>query len=169
MLLFAYGSNMLTARISERTPSARAVSSGKLVGYTLKWNKRSKDGSGKCNATETGRPVDVVWGVAFELDVTDKMKIDELEGLGRGYGERTAKIVTENGLIRAELYYATSIDLTVRPYDWYKDLVIAGAREHGLPEEYIETLVAVEVVTDPDQKRAERNRALLGSQPRSLD
>src|SRR4030081_95179 len=66
---FAYGSNMLTARLRERVPSAAAIGIGKLVAHALRWDKRSwQGGSGKCDAEATSRNDDVVWGVLFELD-----------------------------------------------------------------------------------------------------
>ena len=62
VVVFAYGSNMLTARMRERAPSSKVLSVGQLVGFELCWNKRSKDGSGKCSITETGHPNHVVLG-----------------------------------------------------------------------------------------------------------
>jgi hypothetical protein len=47
---FAYGSNMETARLRERMPSAKPLGVAKLSGHELRFHKRSKDGSGKCNA-----------------------------------------------------------------------------------------------------------------------
>ncbi|MFZ0549683.1 MAG: hypothetical protein WAM21_02625, partial [Steroidobacteraceae bacterium] len=55
----------------------------------------------------------------------------------------------------------TSVDLNVRPYDWYQELVIAGAREHRLPAEYIQLLEGVPTIKDPDESRAARERQLL--------
>jgi gamma-glutamylcyclotransferase len=49
----------------------------------------------------------------------------------------------------------------VTPYDWYKALVIAGAREHGLPADYIAALAAAPAKPDPDKIRAARNLAAL--------
>jgi len=50
ILYFAYGSNMLSARLQERAPSATAIAIGKISGHRLCWHKRSRDGSGKCDA-----------------------------------------------------------------------------------------------------------------------
>lgn len=64
---FAYGSNMSSVRLKERAPSSRAVGVAQLPEYVLKFHKRSKDGSGKCNALFTGVATDVVFGVVFEM------------------------------------------------------------------------------------------------------
>jgi hypothetical protein len=44
---FAYGSNMLTARLRERCPSARPLGLAAAPGYGVAFNKQGMDGSGK--------------------------------------------------------------------------------------------------------------------------
>src|SRR5207247_6479737 len=69
MLYFAYGSNMCTARLRGRDSSATPVRIGKLLNHSLRFHKRSTDGSAKCDAYYfTGKPQDVIWGVIFEID-----------------------------------------------------------------------------------------------------
>jgi hypothetical protein len=156
---FAYSSNMLTDRLRERVPSATAIGIGQLVGYALRWDKRSlQDGSGKCDAEATGRQDDVVWGVVFELDPEDKPALDKAEGLGAGYTEKTVNVLTETGPVTAVMYYATDKDASLRPYHWYKALVIAGAREHGLPPSYRSRLELVVTVSDPKPTRASTHK-----------
>jgi gamma-glutamylcyclotransferase len=157
VLYFAYGSNMLTARLRERVPSATAIGIGQLAGHALRWDKRSlQDGSGKCDAEATSRNDDVVWGVLFELDPEDKPALDQAEGVGAGYFERSVNVLTEAGLVAAVTYCATDKDATLRPYHWYKALVIAGAREHGLPPSYRSRLELVATVSDTDAGRAQQ-------------
>lgn len=159
---FAYGSNMLTARLRERVPSAKAIGIGQLVGHALRWDKRSwGDGSSKCDAEATGRPDDVVWGVVFELDPEDKPALDKAEGLGSGYMEQTVNVSMEAGPVTAVTYYATDKDASLRPYHWYKALVIAGAREHGLPPGYRSRLELVVTVSDPNPARASTRKELV--------
>ena len=58
----------------------------------------------------------------------------------------------------------TAIDEALKPYSWYKDHVLAGSQEHGLPPDYVaEFIEAVEAVEDPDAKRDKKERAMLGS------
>lgn len=157
---FAYGSNMLTDRLRERVPSAQAICIGQLLGHALRWDKRSeRDGSGKCDAEATSLKDDVVWGVLFELDPEDKPALDKAEGAGDGYLEKSVNILTEDGLVTAVTYCATDKEPTLRPYHWYKALVIAGAREHGLPPSYRSRLELV--VTVSDTGRASRHKQLL--------
>jgi gamma-glutamylcyclotransferase len=158
---FAYSSNMLTARLRERVPSASAIGIGQLVGHALSWDKHSwQDGSGKCDAEATSGNDDVVWGVLFELDPEDKPALDKAEGVGAGYLEKTVNVLTEAGPVTAVTYCATDKDAALRPYHWYKALVIAGAREHGLPASYRNRLELVATVSE-HTTRARRHRELL--------
>ena len=58
-------------------------------------------------------------------------------------------------------YYATKIEPTIVPYDWYQAFVVAGGREHGLPMEYISELEAVVAKVDADKDREAENFAIL--------
>ena len=156
---FAYGSNMLTDRLRERVPSATAIGVGRLAGHELRWDKRSgRDRSGKCDAEATGRQEDVVWGVLFELDPDEKPALDRAEGLGVGYMDKTVQVSTDTGPVTALMYYATDKDPSLRPYHWYKALVIAGAREHGLPAGYRSRLELVVTVSDHNPTRGGTHR-----------
>jgi hypothetical protein len=55
------------------------------------------------------------------------------------------------------------IDDNLKPYGWYRDFVLAGGREHGLPPEYIaEYIQLVEAIEDPNKTRDQKQRATLG-------
>jgi hypothetical protein len=90
----------------------------------------------------------VVWGVLFELDAQDKPALDRAEGVGEGYVEKLVTILTDQSVVDALTYCATEKDPALRPYRWYKALVVAGAREHQLPAEYRRQLELVETVSD---------------------
>ena len=144
-LYFGYGSNMSTERLRGRAPTARPRSVGRLLRHTLRWHKLGRDGSGKCDIEPTDTP-SVVWGVLFDVAWDEKPALDAAEGLGFGYFEKEVRIVTEDGECLALTYHANldRIDPALRPHDWYKDYVVSGAREHGLPADYIRELEQVE-------------------------
>jgi hypothetical protein len=70
-------------------------------------------------------------------------------------------VIWNGNRLRVLTYYATSIDPHAKPYDWYRDLVVAGAREHALPNSYIEKLQSIEVISDTDPAREGRARQVL--------
>ena len=146
MKYFAYGSNMSSIRLQERVPSADAIGPARLPGYELKWHKISKkDGSGKCDIVRSDRENTRVWGVLYEIDDEEKPCLDREEGLGYGYDEKLVEVDLDGQAVSAWTYYATRIDETLLPYEWYKDFVVQGAMEHRLPEEYISLLGTTEV------------------------
>ena len=147
---------------ADRVPSAKPLKAGYINGYRLTFDKVSKkDGSRKCDAESTGNDKDRVYGVLYEVDQSEKPKLDEAEGLHHGYEEKTVDVVTASGVKTAVMYYATSKDPSLKPYHWYKALVIAGAVEHGLPFPYVEWLRTIESVQDQDAARRIENERLL--------
>jgi hypothetical protein len=54
-----------------------------------------------------------------------------------------------------------AIDASLKPYHWYKQLVLAGARYHQFPESYISYLEEVESINDPDNTRRLSNEGIL--------
>lgn len=156
---------MLTGKLRVRSPSARLLGIARLEKFALQWNKRSRDGSGKCSINETGRPEDLVWGVVYEMSGDDKRALDRFEGLGKGYSEREVVVLLNGSATPVPAYYATDIDAATQPYDWYKEQVIAGALQHGLPAEYVGLLKATTCVVDPDPNRAARERSFLRTEP----
>lgn len=160
---FAYGSNMLTRRLTtvDRAPSAVPVDIGYAEGRRLTFDKVSTDSSGKCDAEATGKSSDRVYGVIFAITLSDRSALDRAEGLGIGYDAARIDVVTAVGTVVALTYFAKKKDPTLLPYRWYKALTVAGAVEHGLPRNYVEWLRAVESNEDPDRERRAKNEALV--------
>ena len=163
ILYFAYGSNMLSRRLRapNRTPSAVAVGTGFVSGRRLTFHKVSTDGSGKCDIEVTTNPNDRAYGVLFEIEVAEKPALDHAEGLGEGYREERVEVAAGSSTHEAITYIATSKEPALRPYHWYKALVVAGAVEHGLPESYVEWMRTFDSQADPNEKRRAENESLL--------
>jgi hypothetical protein len=129
-----------------------------LNGYDLRWHKRSKDGSGKCNALPSEGSV--VFGVVYEFVRTEKKALNDAEGVGYGYIDKQIEVVLNatNTLVYSYLADPLYIDDSLRPYIWYKDFVLSGAREHGLPQAYIEILSAQNAIEDRNAAREKEER-----------
>ena len=151
---FAYGSNMSTARIRRRVGSATVVSRALLPEHRLQFHKKGADGSAKCDIEHTHSPHDIVHGVVFQVHERDMQLLDRYEGLGNGYEKKPVTIHLPDGSTRtATTYYATHIDASLQPYHWYREHVLRGAREHGLPHEHIAVIEAVASIADPDERK----------------
>jgi len=129
--------------------------------HRLAFDKVSSDGSGKCDAEKTSMPEDRVYGVVYEIEDAEKPALDSAEGFGSGYAEKCVDVIAESATVRAKTYYATHKNVCLRPYHWYKKLVLAGAREHSLPASYVEGIEKVESVKDSDSARCMRERKFL--------
>ena len=166
LLYFAYGSNMFSKwlRQSDRVPSASFVTTAYLSGYIMSFNKRSTDGSGKGNIIKSGYHDHVIHGVVFSIDASDKPQLDKVEGLGEGYSEANIQMTypANVGLVFAYIADTDYIDDTLLPYGWYKDLVLAGAKEHSLPADYIAELAKIQSIVDMDTKRRNKAYQFLG-------
>ena len=163
MLCFSYGSNMSQRRLQARVPSARFIAVAELTAHRLRFHKPASDGSAKCDAEETGNPWDWVTGVVYELDDSEKPDLDRHEALGFGYDEKQVELKTEQGTLRAWMYYATRINNSLKPFHWYKDHVLIGARENGLPADYITQIEAVESIDDPKPERHARELSIYSN------
>ncbi len=162
MKYFSYGSNMSIRRLTARVPSAAFDTVARLEGHVMKFRKKSNlDGSAKCDIVETSNENDTVWGVVFEIDAGEKPGLDLAEGLGNGYEEKELELTGPSGnLVRAFTYYATEIDENLVPYTWYMEHVLTGARENGLPTDYIASIEQVESIQDPDRERHARELSI---------
>lgn len=124
-----------------------------------KWSK--KDGSGKCDIVSVSSPKAHIFGVLYRVAVNERCALDAAEGLGKGYVKICINVEFKGVPITAEAYQATEIDNSRRPYSWYRALVVAGAREHCLPEKYISQLEAVDTWEDPNRARHDKNMSLI--------
>jgi len=159
----AYGSNLHPLRLGARVPSARAVGVVEMRGYTLAFHKRSIDGSAKCLVYGGQAPNHKTYGVVYELDAGEKADLDRYEGAGNGYYEHNLELQLNGETCAPYLYLAqaTHVDAGIVPYDWYKALVVAGARFHRFPAGYIAAIEAMPSQPDPDPGRARVNADLL--------
>lgn len=160
---FAYGSNMLTARLRRRVPSTTPLGKAVLDGWRLCFHKRGADGSAKCNIVR--RPGSCVHGVVFSIARSERHLLDRAEGLGNGYELADLQLTRAGEPIEAFAYVTadTHIDDTLEPFGWYKDFVVQGADEHQLPKGYVDTLAAIEAVPDVDKERLRKNREVMAA------
>jgi len=156
MLYFAYGSNLSTARLIYRVPSATLVMTGRLDQHRLRFHKVGRDGSAKCDACFTGLSEDYVLGALYRIDPAHKKYLDQAEGLGNGYEIKQVTVRPLSGdQVQAFTYYATKTAPDIKPFHWYREHVLCGAREHCFPEEYIRRIENVVTVADRNLQRQE--------------
>jgi hypothetical protein len=109
-------------------------------------------------------PTSAVWGALFTVPAEGKRRLDRIEGLGRGYDRIGVTATTPEGTAAAAWTYvaaASHIDEDLRPYTWYRDLVLSGVEALPAPAPYVRKLRAVETKEDPDPVREAAERRFL--------
>jgi len=141
-LYFAYGSNLSAARLAIHAPSARLVSIARLPDYRLAFSIESK-------RTWLGGVGDIlsdpgveVWGALWVIAPEESRALDTQEGVFRdppAYRRMTAEVTTPAGdLVRCRTYQVVAPDRGgFLPSPAYRDTIVTGAIEVGLPEPYI--------------------------------
>jgi hypothetical protein len=156
-LYFAYGSNLHPWRLAERAPSSTVIGTASLVGFALRFHKRSIDGSAKCDVVPDQSAT--VYGALFALDSRD---LDALAAAEEGY-ERVELQVQAGGEWRTAFTFRARperIAPDLAPYRWYRDLVAIGARYHDFPPDYLAAFERIATADDPDPARAAAMDAL---------
>ncbi|MBI5769670.1 MAG: gamma-glutamylcyclotransferase [Verrucomicrobia bacterium] len=163
MKYFAYGSNMLRERLLKRVPGATVIGLASVRGRILRFQKKSSDGSAKCDLATTQCYDDQAWGVLFEIPDAQIAVLDDAEGLGKGYAREPIQVRREDGQVVESTAYLATPDAVVpnlQPYEWYRNLVVTGARQNNLPAAYIAALEATPAIPDPLPRRKTRLEAL---------
>ncbi len=160
-LYFAYGSNMLNERLAARCPSASPVGIAFAPNHALEFTKTGKDLSGK--ATLFPQQGAHQYGVLFNINRNDLSALDKAEGASFGYKRIDAFpiICSPSGNeMFATTYMAIQTESDLKPFDWYLDLVIAGAKQHNLPKKQISSLQNTPYIVDTHTNRKGRLDAL---------
>ena len=132
---FAYGSNMSLANMKGRCGvGAQVIGPALLADYELTFDKR-----GYANIiAQTGQQV---WGVAWQIDQNCLKALDRYEGYPRMYDRQDVQINLGPQTITAMVYIEPADQSGGRPSRAYMDnRVIPGAKENGLPAEWIKKL-----------------------------
>jgi len=137
---FAYGSNLCTAQMAARTGVAHAgrARRARLPGHRLAFNMRD-GGSTYANVV---RPGDGVSGVLYWCG---RRELAALDGFEVGYERVPVEVLDEAGVrLDAVAYVARPEFVTAgdHPATAYLRRIVRGAREHGLPEEYVRVIEA---------------------------
>ena len=146
---FAYGSNMqIDTLCGRRGLVCHRALAARARGWRVVFDKPPLLPIGESFANLIPDPEAEAFGVLYEIDAAELAHIDVTEGVLIGnydrveiaaepLSDRQATSLTAHTLISERRNPA------LRPSERYMALLIAGAREHGLPEHYIAALESV--------------------------
>jgi hypothetical protein len=128
-LYFAYGSNMDRTAMRNRCPKSRAVGPARLMRHRF---FIMEDGY----ASVIRDPRRAVWGVLWDLALSDVASLDRYESVSTGlYGKSLQAVISIQGPRKAMIYLGRSAKPGL-PVAGYMEAVVAAAEESGLPAEY---------------------------------
>jgi gamma-glutamylcyclotransferase (GGCT)/AIG2-like uncharacterized protein YtfP len=142
-LYFAYGSNLSTRQMRARSPSARVLSRCTLQDWRLSFVQPHEGWSGGV-AGIVQAAGGIVHGVVWELSNEDLIRLDGFEPVESGDYKRTiARVRLSTDEILACWVYIGDVhpDAPLAPSARYLKTMLTGAREHGLPADYIDWIV----------------------------
>lgn len=142
-LYFAYGSNLLCSEIA-RTTESHPVGLAYLPEHRFTFDKHST--TRKCDAANIVPDASrVVWGYVYKVSDVGRELLRQRE---RGYSEIDADVILVDGHDRAPAACFTFLaerhcEHSCGPSGEYFGLVESGARERGLPEDYLSYLATL--------------------------
>jgi gamma-glutamylcyclotransferase len=145
---FAYGSNMAPDVIMRLCPRHCYLGVACLDDHRLAFTRKSmKTWTGVADIVPA--PGEMVWGVLYVIDDTDLTAIDRKEGHGWAYTRVVlpVRLAPDESECTAVTYTVRSkAPMHVPPSRQYLNLMIAAARERGLPGPYIDRIEATSAV-----------------------
>lgn len=159
---FAFGANMSASILQRRNVRPLAATSARLDGYALAFNLPGipiyEPGFANIEPDEDA----AVWGVLYRLSAADFRRLTVTEGDGEHYS--SIEVVVAPGgdatqTATARCFRALRTDPTLKPSRRYLDHLLEGARSHGLPTMYVDSLAATPYV-DPIFARSIMPRVL---------
>ncbi len=144
---FAYGSNMQSATLrGRRGIDYRSALPARVPGWQLVLDKPPLLPVGESFANIVPTKDAEVLGVLFEMSPADYEHLESSEGVGFGSYQRVeVQAHPLQGSTGPVLAYSLSSDRrsSLLPSRRYMQLLIEGAREHGLPPDYVDFLAAL--------------------------
>lgn len=134
---FGYGSNMSSAMMQEWCPNHRLIGKAELVDWKLAFTRLSQRwGAGVADIVEVKNSV--VWGGLYEISESDLNALDKKEGNGKNYQRIECDAVADRQSYHAFSYVVIDKASNAIPTSIaYRDTILQGARELGLPDDYI--------------------------------
>ena len=131
IMYFAYGSNLCIRQMNNRCPNNSKIGMGKLKGHRWIITKR-----GYANVIKS--PNEDVWGIIYQISMSDKEKLDVYEGVSKKCYVKENLDILIDGKIQNCLTYVDPTTEEGVPTSTYANTIDEGLCDSKLPEEYVE-------------------------------
>ena len=136
---FAYASNLKKSTLEQKTGSKiQNFVQGRLLDYGFRFNFKNTEGSARANIIVSES--EDVFGAIYEIE--NKYK-EGLLSTEPGYCIINVTIETETGNVPALTFISDQDDENIYPSKDYLKSITEGAKEHKLPQEYLDFVVSM--------------------------
>jgi gamma-glutamylcyclotransferase (GGCT)/AIG2-like uncharacterized protein YtfP len=142
VLYFAYASNMHREQMTRWCPASRFLKPAALAGYRFVYDGFSVTWDGAV-ANIVKSDAELVWGALYAITERDRLTLDAFEGYPRDYDHKDVEVRDRDGRSHRAMTYFRTGRAAGRPHPGYERIVIDGAKECGLPDEYIDKALRV--------------------------
>ncbi|MEM2933263.1 MAG: gamma-glutamylcyclotransferase family protein [Candidatus Pacearchaeota archaeon] len=140
MFYFAYGSNLNHKQMRERCPNSKFFKRAYLEGYMFVYDGYSSFRKGSV-ANIVPKEKSIVWGALWEIDGDCLKTLDRYEGYPYSYERKIVKVKDDSGKEYDAWVYYREGKKEGRPSEGYRNIILEGAKECNLPEDYIEEFI----------------------------
>lgn len=146
MKYFAYGSNMLLNRLQQRVGVVKDLGIATIpekwsLDYSKLGTRDPSDPFGYANISiPKEHSKQELSGILYKLTEEQLDKLDYYEGTPKHYKRETIEVLHNNKWKKAFTYLATETVPNLKPKEWYLELIVKGALEHRLDDNYIKYL-----------------------------
>jgi hypothetical protein len=143
VLYFAYGANMHPGHMQKRCPGCTVVAPARLRDHRLAFSRVRGSGSADGYGDIQPSVGSVVEGVLWGITEAHRQALDAYEGYPESYTRKDVVVETFDGrTLTSFAYFACRVGAG-RPSRRYLQILLEGARSHGLSPEYIAFLGAI--------------------------
>ncbi len=137
---FAYGSNMNLSQMRRRCPNSIFICRARLIGYKFVFDGCSKNRKGAvANIVKSEK--EFVWGGVFKITNQCLVNLDKYEEYHRSYQREILEVIDDEGKRYEALVYLREPKILGKPSEKYRQIVLDGAKDVGIPEDYINTYI----------------------------
>lgn len=146
-IYFAYGSDMNTEQLKLRVFRYEVLGVAVLEGFKLDFHGHTFVWDSALE-TVSGEEGEQVWGVVYKLSSSDGQQLDSymdvrLDGTGPYFHYPAAVTDTFGNRHYVYLYRKNMLGAVLPPSKEYMNLIVEGAKQHGLPEGYVNKLKTI--------------------------
>lgn len=141
MLYYSYGSFMNSENLLRHCPSAKVIGAADLLNYEVRFNFMSHDYHAGVTGAEFA-PGNITHGVLYDISEKEMQHLDMIEEVPEGnYFRETVVVVDQQGKYQqADIYRTSHPQGPFQSSQAYVHHMLKGARDHHLPQAYLEEL-----------------------------